>query len=200
MQKSKVLLFDLGGVIVRWVGLEALGQMTGLSRDEVGIRFAASPTFQAYEIGQCDDDIFAAALIADFDLDISSSDAKALWNSWVQESYPGTKEILTKLREKFIIACLSNTNALHWGHLPIHIKLEDYFDHSYASHLIKAAKPNLDSYQIPIKDMDVSPENIWFFDDTIVNVEAARIAGMHAYHVDRNVGVIPTLQNLGLIS
>jgi len=200
MEKPKVLLFDLGGVIVRWVGLDELGRITGLSRDDIGIRFATSPVFQAYEIGHCDDNIFAQTLISDFNLEISQSEAKALWNSWVQASYVGTKDMLTSLRKTYTIACLSNTNALHWEHLSKHIEINKFFDHSYASHLIHAAKPNPQSYNIPIQDMGVSPSDIWFFDDTIVNVEAAKTAGMKAYHVDREVGVIPTLRMLNLLA
>lgn len=200
MEKPKVLLFDLGGVIVRWVGLDELARIKGLSREDVATRFAASAIFQAYETGQCSDDIFIDALITDFNLDISRADGKALWNSWVQETYTGTKNMLTKLRQSYTLACLSNTNALHWAHLAVHIKLDDFFDYSYASHLINAAKPNARSYEIPIEDMSVTPSDIWFFDDTLINVEAAKSVGMQAYHVDRNVGVIPTLQSLGLLS
>jgi len=199
MQKPKVLLFDLGGVIVRWVGLDELAKMTGLSRDAIGERFAASEIFAAYETGHCDDDSFAQAFIAEFDLGITQAEAKELWNSWVQESYVGTKDMLIKLRTDYTIACLSNTNELHWGHLPTHINIDDYFDYSYASHLINAAKPDPQSYYIPSQDMDVNPSDIWFFDDTLINVEAARTSGMKAYHVDRKVGVIPTLQTLGLL-
>ena len=199
MSTPKVLLFDLGGVIVRWVGLDELAKMTGLSRDGVGDRFAASEIFSAYEIGRCDDDSFVKALIAEFNLEITQDEAKDLWNSWVQESYDGTKDMLTVLRKDYTIACLSNTNALHWGHLPTHIKIDDYFDYSFASHLINAAKPDLKSYHIPIEKMGVTASDIWFFDDTMVNVEAAKSAGMKAYHVDRDVGVIPTLQELGLL-
>lgn len=200
MKHPKVLLFDLGGVIVRWVGLDELSRMTGLTRDDVGIQFATSPIFKAYEIGECDDDVFADTLIADFNLKLSRVEAKDLWNSWVQESYTGTKEMLTKLRGKYTLACLSNTNALHWEHLPTHIKLDNFFDHSYASHLINAAKPSPESYQMPIQDMGVTPSDIWFFDDTLINVEAAKSIGMKAYHVDRTLGVIPTLQALDLIT
>lgn len=200
ISKPKVLLFDLGGVIVRWVGLDELAKMTDLSRNDVGTRFAASTVFRDYEIGHCGDDVFAEALVTEFGLNMPLSDAKDLWNSWVQESYDGTKDMLSKLREDYTIACLSNTNALHWGHLPTHINIDDYFDHSFASHLINAAKPDLKSYHIPIRDMGVSPSDIWFFDDTMVNIEAAKTAGMEAYHVDRAVGVIPTLRELGLLS
>ena len=47
--------------------------------------------------------------------------------------------------------------------------------------------------------MKVAPADIWFFDDTLINVEAAIQAGMVAHHVDREVGVIPTLKRLGFL-
>ena len=198
-KRPKVLLFDLGGVIVRWVGLEELARMTGQSRDAVVMRFAGSDVFQDYETGQCSDDVFAAELVSLFDLEFPLSEAKALWNSWVQESYDGTKDMLKDLRKDYTLACLSNTNALHWGHLPTHIRVEEFFDHSFASHLIEAAKPDLKSYNILIQEMKVAPADIWFFDDTLINVEAAIQAGMVAHHVDREVGVIPTLKRLGFL-
>ena len=200
MSKPKILLFDLGGVIVHWVGLDELANMTGRPRRTVIDQLAASDIFNAYEIGQCSDDAFAAELICLFDLNIDLSRAKALWNSWVQQCYEGTKAVLSLLREDYTIACLSNTNMLHWAHLPTHINVDDYFDHSFASHLINAAKPDPRSYEIPIEKMDVSPSDIWFFDDTLKNVQAAKAAGMQAYHVDRTVGVVPTLKKLGLVS
>jgi len=199
MQKPKVLLFDLGGVIVRWTGIQGLSELTGLSEEGVLGTFEGSPTFKAYEIGKCDDETFIKALISDFKLDMSPQEATRLWQVWVGETYAGTKEALAKLRANHTIACLSNTNALHWAWLDNHIATDDYFDHSYASHLIHAAKPNPDSYHIPIQKMDVNPSDIWFFDDTVVNVRAAEAVGMTAFHVDRAVGVIPTLKSLELL-
>lgn len=200
MSKPKVLLFDLGGVIVRWVGLDALAQITGRPREDVIDAFASSDIFNSYETGQCGDDEFAGELNQLFGLDLTLIDTKSLWNSWVQESYDGTKDMLSALRKDYRIACLSNTNALHWGHLPTHIDVNAYFDDSFASHLIKAAKPTPESYLIPIQDMGVSPSDIWFFDDTLINVEAAKDVGMRAFHVDHTIGVISTLKEIGLFS
>ena len=47
--------------------------------------------------------------------------------------------------------------------------------------------------------MDVNPSDIWFFDDTQANVDAANVVGMTAFHVDRTVGVIPLLKELELL-
>ena len=91
MEKPKVLLFDLGGVIVRWTGIAGLSSLTGLSEAEILATFAASEIFKAYEIGKCNDDTFIAALIDDFQLDMSPADATKQWNIWVGETYEGTK-------------------------------------------------------------------------------------------------------------
>jgi len=199
MKQPKVLLFDLGGVIVRWTGLEDLSALTGLTHDEVLATFAASDTFRAYETGYCDDHTFINALISDFRLDKSPTEMTRLWQYWVGETYPGTKDALIDLRQTYTLACLSNTNALHWAWLGHHIATDDYFDHSYASHLIHAAKPDPQSFLIPIQDMGVSPDDIWFFDDTLANIDAAKALGMKAFYVDRTVGVIPRLKDINLL-
>lgn len=195
----KALIFDLGGVIVRWTGIEALMEMTGRSRSDVLQIFKVNPIFQAYEIGRCDDDRFAAAMIESFNLDMDTVSFKRLWQSWVGQTYPDTKRVLAALRESFVTACLSNTNALHWERLKQFIETEDYFDYSFASHLIHAAKPTLESYTISIEKMGLTTSDIWFFDDTKVNIRAAQNFGIQAFHVDRNVGVLPTLERLELI-
>ena len=43
--------------------------------------------------------------------------------------------------------------------------------------------------------MSVSPSDIWFFDDTVENIEAAKSAGMQAFHVDRAHGRNPGFAN-----
>lgn len=200
MNPPRVLLFDLGGVIVRWTGLDELSRLAGLPRDEVINIFAKSKILSDYEVGRCDDDVFTEEMRAIFKLDMDARTFKREWCRWVGETYTGTKEALTVLRKDYTIACLSNTNALHWQHLPTHIKTEDFFDHSFASQIMGAAKPSPESYYIPLHDMKVSPSDVWFFDDTEINIKAAEAVGMKAFHVDRAVGAVPKLKELGLLS
>jgi len=49
--KPKALLFDLGGVIVPWVGMEALAEFNHITRSKVSDRFDASDAFRAFERG-----------------------------------------------------------------------------------------------------------------------------------------------------
>ena len=199
MTNPTTLLFDLGGVIVPWVGIEALMARTGLSREAVSTRMSESKIFSDYEIGACSDETFCAELVGLFDLDIPLGEAPLLWNSWVHPPFPGVIDALAKLRSTHRVACLSNTNALHWAHLQTLLDLEEAFHHPLASHLLKAAKPGLEIYQRALDLMGVSAKDVHFFDDTLVNVEAARALGMRATHVDRAVGVMPTLKQLDLV-
>ncbi len=50
-----------------------------------------------------------------------------------------------------------------------------------------------------IDDLGVPPHRIAFFDDTPVNIQAAREAGLSAYSVDGLVALESRLQSLGIL-
>ncbi len=197
--KPTVLLFDLGGVIVPWVGFDELPKLAGLSRDETVERFSSSDVANAYEVGKCDDATFMRAAIELFELDLTPDAFQAHWNSWVHPPYPGTLQALGSLRSEFTIACLSNTNASHWAHLKTLIDPDKVFDLPMASHLIRSAKPNPECFEIALSKLDLPADQVWFFDDSAGNVRAANAMGIKAFQVDPKTGVIPTLKDLGLL-
>ena len=194
--KPKLLLFDLGGVIVPWIGFEALAETTGLTRDDIAEKFEQSDVFSAYECGRVEDDVFLKELKAVFDLE--SDDLASLWNSWVLPPFPGVLDTLRNLKSEFTIACLSNTNALHWTHLNKMFNTDAVFHHAFASHLIQSAKPDAQSYNIVLETIGVDAQDVWFFEDTTVNVKAARTLGMTVHQIDRRFGVLPVLRKLSL--
>jgi len=198
VNKPKLLLFDLGGVIVPWVGFEALAASNGLSREAVAAKFEQSEICSAYERGRVDDDIFLKELGSLFDLE--THDIASLWNSWVLPPFPGVIKALEHLKSEFTIACLSNTNALHWIHLNEMFEIDIVFHHAFASHHIHAAKPDAQSYQIVLDTIGVEAEDVWFFEDTTVNVNAASDLGMIVHQINRTDGVLSTLKRLSLIS
>ena len=193
----KILLFDLGGVIVPWVGMEALAAHNNITRAEVSDRFDASDVFRAFERGKASEADFITELQRIFDL--PDTDTTSLWNSWVLPPYPGTLDALANLKSRFTTACLSNTNSLHWAHLNTMFSTDETFHHAFASHEIYEAKPDAASYLKPIEMMGCDIEDVWFFDDTEANIDGARKAGLTAFHVDRSVGVLPILRELDLL-
>jgi len=195
--KPKILLFDLGGVIVPWVGTEALASANNIPREQVAARFDNSEILSAYERGLVGDAEFLKELQHVFNL--PDADIAALWNSWVLPPYPGILDALAELKTRFTLGCLSNTNSLHWAHLNAMFNLDETFDFPFASQHLQEAKPDAAIYIKALKIMGVAPKDVWFFDDTLANIDAARALGITAYHVDRAVGALPKLKALGLL-
>ncbi len=199
LNRPDVILFDLGGVVVRWVGIEALSEMTGFSVAEVKEKFAASDIGNEFERGLTDNQSFIEEFKTLFSLEGSHQELTALWNSWVGAPYAGIVEAIMALRETYRIACLSNTNDLHWKHLNAYLKTEILFSPAYASHQINLAKPDRECFEFVIADLNVAPETILFLDDSQANIDAAEAADIQAHLVDPKHGALPTLNKLGLI-
>lgn len=173
--------------------------MTGLSITDVKNTFAKSEIGNAFECGLCSNQEFIAEFRGLFDLEGSDTELETLWNSWVQTPYHGIVEAISELQQNYQVACLSNTNDLHWEHLQTYLDLNQLFTPTYASHEINLAKPNKDCFEYVIENLGVDANDIIFLDDTQANVEAANQSGMKSYRVDPNVGAIPILKQLGLI-
>ncbi|MEP6341976.1 MAG: HAD family phosphatase [Maricaulaceae bacterium] len=195
----KVLLFDLGGVIVPWVGMIELSRLTGRSETELSRLAKRSNLFMSYEVGGCHTDEFLDELNRLFDLGKEQDELAPLWNEWVRPPYARMRQTLLGLKDNYTTACLSNTNASHWNYLAATHNIIDVFDYAYASHILKVAKPHSEAWELCLNDMGVDASDVWFFDDTQENIEAAQSLGIKSFHVDRTVGVIPTLKALGVL-
>lgn len=199
--KSTVLLFDLGGVLINWTGLGELRRLTGdrFSHEQIRRRMIANPRFKDFERGRCDPLTFAAASIAEWGLPFGADEFIDVFRSWAGRPYPGVFKSLAKLRGRFTLACLSNTNELHWDLLLQEVGVGPALDHHFASHLMGLAKPEAAAYRHVLTALDARPQEVVFFDDGPENVEAAKALGLDAHLVDAQQGVHPVLARLGLI-
>lgn len=180
----EVLLFDLGGVLVDFAGFEELGRLVpkASSREEIRSRWIDSETVQRFERGHIGPEEFARRIIVEFQLQISAEDFIRQFLSWARGPYPGATELLRGVRQTHRIAALSNSNELH---TPIHREgLDAVIERFYFSDEIGHVKPDHAIFYHVVKDLAITPEKTAFFDDTIVNVEAARELGITAYWVD----------------
>jgi len=177
--------------------MEALAETNGMTRQQVSDRFDSSTLFRKFERGHASHAEFTEELGRLFEL--PDTDIPALWNSWVHPPFEGVLDALADLKTRFTTACLSNTNDLHWRHLNTMFNTSETFHHPFASHQIEDAKPDAASYLKPLETMGMSPDDVWFFDDTTANVEAARSLGITTFQIDRAVGVLPLLKELKLI-
>jgi len=197
----KVLLFDVGGVLVNFSGLVELSKLLpgNPSVEAVRARWVTSPVNTAFERGEMTSQEFVPALIEEFDLPYTEQDFVDVFKSWVKAPLPGLEKLLDDLRGTFHLACLSNTNEMHWDHMLETCRLNTMLDSHYASHLLGMIKPGAEIFHAVCKDLGAKPEEIIFFDDGQENVDGARNAGLHAYCVDGPFAIRTALQNAGLL-
>jgi putative hydrolase of the HAD superfamily len=194
----QVLLFDLGGVLVDFAGFEELSRLVPEPMDPGAIRsrWIASPAVARFERGAGTGRQFADGVIEEFGLELTTEEFISAFMSWARGPYPGTCELLRPLRDSHRLACLSNSNSLH---TPIHRRgLEPLFEHCYFSDELGLVKPQLEIYEHVLRDLEVPPSQIAFFDDTRVNVQVARRCGVAAWQVQGLSGLEVRLRALGL--
>ncbi len=194
-----MLLFDLGGVLMEFAGFDELVPLVHWAEDrsQVRDRWIRSEAVQRFERGETTCDDFATGVIEELKIDLSPPNFLENFVEWAKEPSPEAISLLMRLREDFRIAALSNANELH---TPLHRRrFEAVIDSFYFSDEIGAVKPDRAIFKHVIRDLDVSPNRIAFFDDTPVNVDAARSTGIRAYAADGLAELTSRLRQLGLL-
>ncbi len=194
-----VLLFDLGGVLIDFAGFEELGPlMSGtVDRAQVRARWIASDSVQRFERAEIEARRFAEGVIGELRLDLSPDEFLTAFVEWARGPYPGARSLLERIPKSYCLACLSNSNELH---TPLHRRsMEPLLERYYFSDELGLVKPEREIFEHVIGDLKVAPERIAFFDDTPVNVEAAREVGMTAIRVDGVEALEAELRHLGIV-
>jgi putative hydrolase of the HAD superfamily len=91
--------------------------------------------------------------------------------------------IVEELKRASLICCvLSNTISLHWDKLrsPTEYPSFALFEHLFASHLIKCAKPEKESFLFVARALNIQMSECLLVDDTPLNVDRAKAAGWKA--------------------
>jgi putative hydrolase of the HAD superfamily len=194
---DKVLLFDLGGVLVESKGREVLrALLPRLGEREVMKRWLASPAVDRFERGLSDPHAFARQFIAEWKLALSEDQFIESFAGWVTGFFDGAEALLRALRHTHRVACLSNTNSLHWARLP---QLPQLFDECFASHRTGLMKPERAAYEHALRTLAAAPGEVLFFDDLAPNVAAARAVGMRAFQVGGFADIAPILRGAGYL-
>jgi HAD superfamily hydrolase (TIGR01509 family) len=142
-----------------------------------------STPVRQFETGRIGAEEFAVAVTAEFHLPVNPQQFLASFTGWVTGLYPGTLEMLAQIPSTYQRAVLSNNNALHWTRVVDDLRLGAAFSHHFVSHLTGRIKPDVDAFQHVVESLDCRPEQVLFFDDNSLNVEAAKRFGMQAVRV-----------------
>jgi putative hydrolase of the HAD superfamily len=74
------------------------------------------------------------------------------------------------------------------------------FTDAVYSYKVRAAKPHREIYEITQRQLGIKPEETFFIDDLLPNIETAREMGFHAhhYHHDRHDALLAEIGTAGV--
>jgi putative hydrolase of the HAD superfamily len=195
----RVLLFDLGGVLVENATFPELASLLSPPVDMSALqdRWLDSAAVQRFERGLITEDEFSAGFVSEWGLEIDPARFLAAFAAWPRGPYPGALELLDRLRGRFTIAVLSNCNSIHWRRLA---GVVGRADRAFSSHQLGLVKPDAAIFERVVRDLDCPPARIVFFDDSLRNVNAARAAGLQAHHTVGFAALRDTIEALGLLA
>jgi HAD superfamily hydrolase (TIGR01493 family) len=197
---SDVVVFDIGGVLVKLGGMAKFVKWTGQTPDQIKSRWLSFDAVKEFESGRRSFRLFASAVIEEFGLPIGADELRHEMQSWMGEIFDGAQEIVAMTRTQRRVACLCNANEIQWPRVRDDLGLGQWFSHQFVSHEIGLVKPDPEIYRHVERELGVSPGQISFFDDSMPNVEGATRAGWNAYHVRRTEELRNRLSALDYLS
>ncbi len=188
MQKFDTIIFDLGGVILDIdynLTRRAFEKLGVKNFDEMYSQSTADKLFQKLETGKISEENFYKEINKCTGLQLSPVEIEQAWDAMLLNFREKSLRFLDTIKPKYKLFLLSNTNSIHF---PAFNKIyysanrekpfEKFFDKVYYSFEIGLRKPDFESYDWVLKQNDLAADNTLFIDDSIQNVEAARLAGM----------------------
>lgn len=201
----KNIIFDLGGVIININYQKAIDAFKKLSKADCTIEFnqkAQSGLFDDLETGRISEAVFREKVREYYQVEGTDEEIDDAWNAMLLEIPAERVELLRKLRKKYKIYLLSNTNAIHLiGFNKIVEKsfgipnLDSLFDKSYYSHLVGERKPDAAIFEKVLNDNNLKPEETLFIDDSIQHIESAGAMGIHTLHLAPPLTINQVLQD-----
>ena len=199
-EQIEIVLFDIGGVLARFAGLEVLRELTGSESDlDVAARWLMSPIVRSFESGCSSNEEFAAGVVEEWGLPYTATQFLEIFPTWLEGPFDGAEQVIRDTSARVSVGCLSNTNALQWDGMISHWPLSALFEHRFLSFDLGAVKPDPEIYALVVERLPVPPAHVLFLDDNPLNVEGAQTAGLRAEQAVGVEGAHEVLTHYGLL-
>jgi FMN phosphatase YigB (HAD superfamily) len=146
--------------------------------------------FDAFEKGQISPIDFRSGLRKWLPEHVSDALIDDAWNAMLLGIPVSKIQLLAKLKNRYRLFLLSNTNKIHLEavfrmNLEAHgfKDLSHFMEKQYYSCELGMRKPDAEIFQYVLNDIGVPPDEILFIDDSIQHVEGAKCVGITAYHL-----------------
>lgn len=198
--KIKSIIFDLGNVLVNFNAKKAAKRFAKACKvtvQEVWDHFFTDPTEKAYTRGEISCKEFYNHSCKAMNAPVDFETFKHYWNDIFWEN-KGMDELLAKLKKKYPLYLISNTNKMHFDYLLAKFTLLRHFKKTFPSHEVGHRKPEPQIYQKVLRKIKLKPEQTVFVDDVEKFVLGARAVGMHAIQFKNRAQLERELKKMGV--
>ena len=188
------LLLDLGGVLIDVDYHRTADAFNALGFDGFEAIYSKAQQdrlFDGFEIGALSPAEFRSRIRALHGNGITDDQVDHCWNAMLGRIPPERIELLRRLRIRYKLLLLSNTNAIHVPAFERIIAedngIDDFrtlFDGAYYSCEMGLRKPDAVAFHHVLSRHGAEPSRTLFIDDSIQHVVGAREAGLKAEHLD----------------
>lgn len=196
----RLVIFDLGGVLIRLEPqrfLAKLAQDSGKPVEDL-VRLGVAPKLvEALELGRLSPKQFFERLQQQVGVGWTFKEFVDAWNSVLSEN-TDTTWLLQRLRQRYQLLAMSNTNILHHEHIRNTWPVFTHLHHWVTSYETGYRKPEPQIYQFALRQADVPPHSAVFVDDIERHVAVATRLGLTAIHFTGGLALEREFRAVGL--
>jgi putative hydrolase of the HAD superfamily len=200
MSAQRIVLFDLGNVLVR-INIRNFWKTLGLEQPDGALvhRDEIIPFTRNFESGNRTKEDFLRELQLLFRERFSDHELEEAFNSILLHTIRGMDDLVRRVSSVCLTGLVSNTNALHYDSTVARWNIVQLLPRHYLSFKLHAMKPDEAYYKAVLQDLQCDPEQIVFIDDLEKNVKGAMRAGMQGVQFKSVRGLEQKLKALQIL-
>lgn len=211
MEAINTILLDLGGVLIDvdyHASARAFKELGYADFDTLYSKAKQDHVFDAFETGRLSPGDFRRRIAELLGAPITAEQVDACWNAMLGTIPPERIHLVQRLKERYRVLLLSNTNAIHVPAFEAIIArtngiadFKSLFHGAYYSCEIGLRKPDAEAFHHVLAKHGASPATTLFIDDSIQHVLGAKAAGLQAEHLELALeDVSAMVDRLGLLA
>jgi putative hydrolase of the HAD superfamily len=204
--KFKAVIFDFGNVIINIEFqriYQTFAKFTSKPIAYIEKRITEDQIFRRYESGQFTDEEFREVIRQTLGFPLSDHEVDTAWNAILLDIPADRIDLIHKIRQKYPVFLLSNTNNIHIKASNNYLKkthginsLDILFDKLFLSYEMGMWKPDTEIYYEVLRSINLEPNEVVFFDDNLQNIESAKAIGMQTILVESTTSVVEYCKNI----
>lgn len=210
MNEIKHIIFDLGQVIINVdpPRVREVMRSKGVGNvDDLHIRLLEEDAYHELETGELSTDGFRQRVKDIIGIKLSDDDVDEAWNAMLLDIPPERIKFMTRLKSRYKLYMLSNTNHIHWLSYDRYFQdhydypsINTFFTHCWYSYLMGVRKPDPKIYKMVMEEGGFTPGEVAFIDDLKENVDEASNHGIIPVHLPPGKEIMDLFgENLDLI-